>query len=180
MKRVNPGRRFLVRSLASGLLALSCASPAFAAAKAAPPATLQGMVTEVADGGTLTVDVPGQPPLRLRLRDIEVPEPCQSGHAESRQSLADFALKKAALVQPGKRDGQGRVIATVKVDEIDLSRRMVEEGYAWSVRSKWDRGPLVKQERMAQTLKRGLHASGTLSPAEFKRKHGACPAPAQP
>jgi micrococcal nuclease len=175
-------RRLLLRTLAGGLLALRGAAPALAASKAAPapPPVLQGLVTEVADGSRLTVEVPGQPPLRLRLRDIEVPEACQPGHDESRRALADFALKKSALVQPGNRDAQGRAIATVKVEEIDLSQRMVEEGYAWSVRSKWDQGPLVKQERMAQTLKRGLHATGTLAPAEFRRRHGACPAPAKP
>jgi micrococcal nuclease len=179
-KQLNPGRRLVVRALAAVMPLLACAGEVIAATKAAPPPPLQGTVTEVADGSTLTIDVTGMPPLRVRLRDIEIPDTCQPGHAESRRALADFALNKPALVQPGRPDAQGRAVAAVKVDEADLSQRMVEEGYAWSVRSRWDRGPLVKQERMAQTLRRGLHATGALSPAEFKRQRGACPPPSKP
>ena len=167
------GRTLLVTATLA-LAMLPCA----AAPKAAAP-TLQGTITAVSDGMSLTLAVSGQPPLPLRLRDVEIPDACQPGSAESRQALADFALNKPAIVQPGRRDGQGRAISTVKVDEADLSRRMVEEGYAWSVRSKWDQGPLVKQERMAQTLKRGLHGAGKLSPTEFRKRHGACPPPAK-
>jgi endonuclease YncB( thermonuclease family) len=157
-----------VRVLTAAVPLMASTGTAIAATKAAPPPALQGRVTAVADGSTLTIEVAGQPALRVKLRDIEIPEPCQPGHAESRQALADFALHKPALVQPGRLDAQGRAVSVVKVDEADLSQRMVEEGYAWSVRSRWDRGPLVKQERMAQTLRRGLHASGTLSPADAK------------
>jgi endonuclease YncB( thermonuclease family) len=166
-------------ALAAATLALTLhLGPCAAAPKAAAPA-LSGTITAVGDGMSLALTLPGQAALQLRLRDVEIPEPCQPGHAESRQALADFALNKPAIVQAGRRDVQGRAISTVKVDEADLSRRMVEEGYAWSVRSKWDQGPLVKQERMAQTLKRGLHASGKLSPTEFRKRFGACPASAR-
>lgn len=166
-------RRWATAGLAALALAAACTT-AHAATKAAAPG-LQGQVTQVTDGRTLTVGVPGQPPLLLRLRDIEVPELCHPGGAEAQRMLADLALNKPAMVQAGGNDGQGRRIGTVRVDEADLSRRMVEEGYAWSTRSKWDRGPLVKEERMAHGLKRGLHATpGALSPAELLRKHGPC------
>ncbi|MCB1983320.1 MAG: excalibur calcium-binding domain-containing protein [Rhodoferax sp.] len=52
---------------------------------------------------------------------------------------------------------------------------MVAEGHAWSLRTKWDRGPYVAQERMARSLDRGLHAAGgAIAPAEFRRRNGPC------
>lgn len=165
-----------MRRLGATALAALSISAALAAPKAAAPG-LQGLVTQIIDGSTLTVTVPNQPPLLLRLRDIEVPELCHPGGPEARKALADLALNKPAIAQPGRADAQGRLVSTVRVDEADLSRRMVEEGYAWSTRSKWDQGPLVKEERMAHTLKRGLHVTaGTVSPADLRRKHGPCAA----
>ena len=54
---------------------------------------------------------------------------------------------------------------------------MVSEGHAWSTRTKWDNGPLVKQERQAMALKRGLHATpGAVMPKHF-RVTTKCPPP---
>ncbi|WP_201494126.1 thermonuclease family protein [Rubrivivax sp. A210] len=177
--RLDPARHCPRCRFAPAFLALALsAAPVLAAPPrpAAPP--LQGVVTEVVDGSTLAFAMAGQAPLRLRLRDIEVPEACQPGADDARRALAERAQGKPALVQlSGRRDAQGRTLAAVRVDEADLSRRMVEDGFAWSTRSKWDRGPLVKQERMAEALHRGLHGhGGQLSPTEFRRRHGACPA----
>ena len=61
---------------------------------------------------------------------------------------------------------------------MDLSQRLVEEGHAWSLRTRNDNGPLVKQERMAKALGRGLHAGGAaVKPADFRRTNGPCPGP---
>jgi hypothetical protein len=52
---------------------------------------------------------------------------------------------------------------------------------AWSIRSRWDQGPLVKQEKMARALSRGLHATpGAMQPKEFRRLHGTCDRVATP
>jgi micrococcal nuclease len=64
-------------------------------------------------------------------------------------------------------------------DRLDrmLAELMVEEGQAWSIRTKWDRGPFVTQERMAQALSRGVHKAGkaALMPKDFRLRHGPCP-----
>ena len=65
------------------------------------------------------------------------------------------------------------------IEELNVSRFLVENGHAWSARSRWDQGPLVKQEKMARALGRGLHAAlGALQPKEFRRRHGRCELPA--
>ena len=91
--------------------------------------------------------------------------------------LSALVLNKSAMLQAIGRDARGRTVATLAVDGISVGRSMVEEGHAWSVRTRDDKGPFVKQERMAKALGRGLHASpGAVMPRDWRRTKGACPA----
>jgi endonuclease YncB( thermonuclease family) len=121
-------------------------------------APLQGTVTKVTDGDSLWFTPTGQPHIVVRLRDIDAPEICQAWGPEARQALADMVQGKPAVLQTRGRDVHGRVLGALSVDEQDVSLRLVQDGHAWSTRSRWDQGPLVKQERMARALRRGLHA----------------------
>ena len=149
------------------------------AAKA--PALVEGLVTQVPDGDSLWITPADKPALLAALADIDAPEICQVYGEEARRALAELALNRRASVKTAGRDSQGRMLAVVTVDGVNLSVRMVEEGHAWSSRSKWDQGPLVKQERMARALNRGLHAPGNaMMPREFRQLHGPCKLPAPP
>lgn len=154
-------------------------TPAWAArpaAKAAEP-PLQGTVTKVTDGDSLWFTPTGQPHIVVRLVDIDAPESCQNWGSEARQALSELVLGKPAVLQPKGRDLHGRVLGALKVDEQDVGVRLVEDGHAWSLRTRWDQGPLVKQERMAKALRRGLHATGDAEmPRNFRVTHGPCTA----
>lgn len=140
--------------------------------------SVHGVVSKVQDGDSLWLKPADGPPIVVRLRDIDAPELCQAWGDEARRALADLALGKAAVLRSHGRDSHGRTLGAVTVDEVDLSRRMVEDGHAWSNRSRWDQGPLVKQERMAKALGRGLHATaGAEPPWQFRKRNGRCPAP---
>ena len=157
------------------LTLLRLALLAAAAGAAAAPAALHGVVTQVRDGDTLVVQPVGGAPLEVRLRDIDAPESCQAWGAEARLALQELALGKPVELRTHGRDVYGRVIGSVSIDGEDLGRRMVVEGHAWSTRSKWDLGPLVKQERQARALGRGLRdGAGAVQPREFRRVHGPC------
>jgi micrococcal nuclease len=150
-----------------------CLAAMPAMSNAAPPAQpfVSGTVTEVLDGQTLRFVPTGAASQLLRLRDIEAPLACQPGSHESRQALSDLALRKPARVRVLGAAGTGPALATVLVDEADLSARQVEEGQAWSVRGRNGHGPLLKQEKVAQALKRGVHGnSSALPPPEFRRQ----------
>ena len=139
---------------------------------------VHGVVSKVQDGDSLWLKPADRPPIVVRLRDIDAPELCQAWGDEARRALADLALGKAAVLRSHGRDSHGRMLGTVIVDDVDLSRRMVEDGHAWSNRSRWDQGPLVKQERMAKALGRGFHATaGAEPPWHFRKRNGRCPAP---
>jgi micrococcal nuclease len=142
---------------------------------AAQGASVQGVVSNVTDGDSLWLTVQDKPPLQVRLKDIDAPEICQPWGAEAQQALEKLVLKQTVSLRIKGRDSYGRTLATVMLADMDVNRRLVEEGHAWSTRSRWDQGPLVKQERMAKALGRGLHAAGgAVMPRDFRQRHGSC------
>jgi endonuclease YncB( thermonuclease family) len=113
----------------------------------------------------------------VRLRDIDAPEICQAWGEEARRALVELVIDKPATLYAGGPDKHGRTLGVVWVGGVNVGQRLVEEGHAWSIRSRWDRGPLVKQEKMARALGRGLHADGAAQwPQDFRRAHGRCSA----
>lgn len=164
------------RRAAAWLLALCL--PAAAAARAAPAAAVSGVVTQVLDAATVRfTPAGGGAPMLVRVRDIDPPEPCQPWGPEAKAALSALVLNKSATLQAAGRDGRGRPLVALTVDGASVSRRMVEEGHAWSIRTRDDKGPLVKQERMAKALGRGLHGTaGAVMPRDWRRTKGACPA----
>lgn len=157
---------------------VGCWLAASTLATAAPAVTqraVQGTVTRVVGGDTLWLTPESGPAIEVRVRDIDAPEPCQPGGAESRQALEELVLGKAVTLRPSGRDQRGRATGVLMLDDVNVGIRQVEEGHAWSVRTRWDEGPLVKQERMARALSRGLHAApGAQMPRHFRVTHGPC------
>ncbi|GAB4040851.1 MAG: hypothetical protein Fur0014_11660 [Rubrivivax sp.] len=150
-------------------LMLTTAVPVFAA-------TLQGKVSKVFDGDSLLFQpAGGGKPIEVRLKDIDAPEICQPGGTEARDHLQAFVADKPAVLDTGASDGYGRTLGVLKVEEMNVNQRMVAEGHAWSIRTKWNQGPFVAQEKMATALKRGLHANpGAVAPWEWRRSKGPC------
>lgn len=176
----------LKTALTAALLGLACHG---SAAPPAPPARpgpgIEGTVTSVVDGDSLWLTpAAGGRAIEVRLAGIDAPEICQDGGAEAKAYLVELALKKPARLLPAGagrgRDPYGRTLGTLVVDGVEVNRRLVEEGQAWSLRIKWDQGPYVAQERMARALGRGVHKAGSaaLQPKDFRLRHGPCAGPA--
>lgn len=165
----------LAVALMLGVLAGTSAQAA-GPARATGGKTVQGIVTQVTDGDTLWLKPAQGKPVEVRLRDIDAPEICQPWGDESRKALSELALNKVASLQVQAHDKYGRAVGTLMIEDINVSRFMVENGQAWSTRSRYDQGPLVKQEKMARALTRGLHSQGgAVPPWEWRRSRGACP-----
>ena len=155
-----------------------CALLASGCAAATPAAPVHGTVVRVVDGDTLWLTPPGKAPLVVRLRDMDAPEICQAWGLQAKQALAELTLHRHATLRPVARDSHGRTVGSINVNGVDVGPLMVSEGHAWSTRTRYDRGPLVKHERMAKALGRGLHgAGGAIMPRDFRQAQGACPLP---
>lgn len=166
-------------AMSSLAVLLLTVAPAAGHAAPKPALPVQGVVTQVIDGASLRFTPLGQPAITVQVRDIEAPVGCQPGAAQAKAALSALALNKSASLSASGLDAQGRMAGRLRVDDVDIGLRMVEDGQAWSVRTRNDRGPLVKQERMAKALGRGLHATaGALPPRDWRRTRGACPAAA--
>ena len=168
-------RRCAVASLAL-LAALAGAAPPAPAPAAKRPVPFDATVTKVVDGDSLwLLPVGADAPVEVRVQDIDAPEICQPGGREARDAMAGLVAQKVLYVLPRGYDTHGRMLALLTVQGVDVGAWMVVEGHAWSIRTKWDRGPLVKQERVAQSLRRGLWGvPGAVAPKEFRRTHGPC------
>ena len=152
------------------LSALLVGGRVMAARKPAPVVEVQGLVTQVVDAATVRFTPSGGSAITVRVRDIDPPEPCQPWGAEAKAALAALVLNKPATLRAGPADAGGRTLGVLIVEDMNVGRRMVEDGNAWSVRFRNDAGPLVKQERMAKALARGLHNTpGAVMPREWRR-----------
>ena len=156
---------------------LALAAVLCTAGASAEPVT--GIVVRVIDGDSLVMRPPGGGrPIEVRLQDIDAPEICQQGGAQAKQALEEQALAQTAVLLSSARDSYGRTVGRVMVGDIDIGKRQVEAGQAWSAQSRNGHGPLMKQERMAKALSRGLWAGGgAVNPKEFRRVHGPCATP---
>jgi micrococcal nuclease len=171
------------RSVSVYLLAASLCCWALAAQAARKPAApVTGTVTHVTDGDSLWFK-PAAPdkaqPIEVRLADIDAPEICQSGGEQAKQALASLALGKTGRLSTISRDSYGRTLAKLEISgetrQINVAAQLVEDGHAYSTRSRNGRGPLMKQERIAAALGRGVHGMpGAVLPADFRRTHGSC------
>lgn len=165
---------------ASLLVSIVFGASALAPARAAPPAQT-GVVTRVVDGDSVWVTPAGAKPIAVRLAGIDAPELCQPWGPEARDALRDRVLGREVTLEPRGHDGYGRLLATLRLDGSVVNAQQVEDGNAWSQRYKWDLGPYVKEERVAQALGRGLFAQGgAVRPRDFRQRHGPCEGPAPP
>jgi micrococcal nuclease len=175
-----------------GLTAVFAAQPQLAHAKPRTPVSTvvqTGTVKSVVDGDSVwfvpaatTSDAKPAPPttpLEVRLLDIDAPEMCQSGGVEAQQALKALVAGKTVRLKATARDRYGRTLARLEVSgeqrQIDVATHLVENGLAYSARGRNGQGPLLKQERMARALGRGVHGMpGAVLPADFRRVHGSC------
>ena len=137
-----------------------------------------GVVTYVVDGDSVWVrPLQGGKPVRVRVKDIDAPEICQTGGETARDALKRRVLGLKVVVEGKSRDDYGRLLARIMLEGDDLGARMVEDGNAWSYRYRGSGGPYAAQQRVAESARRGIFAKAVahaLYPAAFRKQHGSC------
>ncbi len=155
---------FTTAAIAFFLGALSgCARPAAAE-------QLEGRVTRVWDGDTVTLTVAGREH-RVRLSGIDAPEHDQPSGDEARRYLTEIALHEDARLETDKTDRYGRLVGKLWVQPadcdrcgktLDVSMAVLTVGLAWWYRHyaheqpAEDRGRYEFAEQEAKARKAGL------------------------
>jgi len=130
---------------------------------------LQGRVTGIADGDTLTVLV-DRKQIKVRLLEIDAPESKQPFGTRSRQSLGEMCAGKTATVKWTKKDNRGRILGRVYCGGIDTSAEQVRRGMAWVFdRYVTDRS-LYEVQSAAKVARLGLWSDAApVPPWEWRR-----------
>jgi len=129
-------------------------------------------VEMINDGDTVTLlDTAGQR-VRVRLVGIDAPELDQPMGRESRAALAAKLAGGIVRVEGDARDQHGRLLGTLRLDDRDLNREMVAEGWAWAFTGFAEDSDLIAAESAARRARRGVWADPQpLPPRQWRELH---------
>ena len=151
-----------------------------------PIRVLEGIVSKVSDGDTVTV-TSGGTKLRVRLYGIDAPETEKRNRQtvevskqglpfgeEAFKALEGKVCRKRVKLEVKAIDRYRRVVAVVWLDGRDINREMVAEGWAWAYRQ-YLRSPYVSEyiaaEEEARAKEHGLwKQANPLPPWEFRKR----------
>ena len=111
---------------------------AFSVPSRATQREVEGEVTRVIDGDTLTLVTREGTKLKVRLYGIDAPEIRHEGitgqpHGEeARAALAELALGRKVTVKIVDVDTHRRVVGVVYRSGTDINRELVRSGHAWA------------------------------------------------
>ena len=181
-----PARRFAIPPPPRGMprrlrvwyaVAAAVVSAVVAASAPLCPATdAQGRpawrVEMINDGDTVTcLDTEGRR-VRVRLVGIDAPELDQPKGRESRAALVAKLTGGLVRVEGDARDQHGRLLGTLRLDDRDLNREMVAEGWAWAFTGFAEDSDLIAAESAARRARRGVWADPQpLPPRQWRELH---------
>lgn len=140
---------------------------------AAPPKVveeLSGKVVSVTDGDTIKVLI-GKETVTVRLEGIDAPESGQSFGKKAKEALAGLVAGKTVTVKKTGTDKYKRTLGIVIVGDVDVSAKLMEDGWAWHFKKYNDEERLAKLEEAARQAKRGLWADeNALAPWDYRAR----------
>jgi micrococcal nuclease len=129
-------------------------------------------VETVHDGDTVTcLDEQGRPQ-KIRLQGVDAPEHGQPYGDAARRALAGKLAGGTVRVEGSARDQHGRLLGTLWIDDRDLNRELVAEGWAWAFGGFATDEELVAAEAAARRQRRGLWADERpVEPRQWRDAH---------
>ncbi|MCR2060667.1 thermonuclease family protein [Campylobacter helveticus] len=136
---------------------------------------LTGKVSKVIDGDTIELlvkqdNIKQSPKIKVRLFGIDAPEKKQAFGKEAKEYLSSLILDKEVILIINDKDKYQRFIGTILLNEKDINKEMVKNGYAWAYESYSTK--YLAQQADAQMFKLGLWKSGrAIKPSEFRHRN---------
>lgn len=102
----------------------------------------------VSDGDTISFNNMGQR-VRVRLLGIDAPEKAQVYGPQSREALKKCISNGNGQVYYNKKDGYGRILGMVKVNQVNCNIEQVVGGHAWFYEQYANEVPLPIRTKLA-------------------------------
>ena len=138
---------------------------------------IEGKVTEVYDGDTVSVETKDRKTYTVRMLGIDAPEDKQTFAAQSKKRLSDLTEGKRVTVLVKKKDVYNRYLGTVYSKGKDVNLELIKAGTAWhhapyaNEQAADDRKTYAAAEQKARMAKIGLWAKDDpLPPWEYGRR----------
>jgi len=129
-------------------------------------------VEYVHDGDTVTCIDEANRPQKIRLVGIDSPELNQPFGREATAALREKLGGGRVRVEGHARDQHGRLLGTLWVDERNINRELVSDGWAWVFSGYSPDADLLDAETAARTAHRGLWSDPRARPpSEWRRDH---------
>jgi endonuclease YncB( thermonuclease family) len=126
----------------------------------------------VHDGDTVTCIDEANHPQKIRLVGIDSPELNQPFGREASNALRQKLAGVRVRVEGSARDQHGRLLGTLWVDERNLNRELVADGWAWVFGGFSPDPDLLDAETTARKAHRGLWSDPQAkSPSDWRREH---------
>jgi endonuclease YncB( thermonuclease family) len=128
------------------------------AAFSASAQEFRARVAEVHNGNTVTIQEIGRPRSYevVRLEGITVPGRWRPFAARSRESLRALVKYKQVTVIPRSSDRNGRMTATILLDDLDVALEQIRRGMAWYSPDSQNLPEYQAAEADAERERRGL------------------------
>lgn len=174
---------FMRSFIISLILIISTTLPAIAKA---PLRSIEGTVTKISDGDTIHVTDSLGTKVKVRMYGMDAPETEKSnkrtGHIskagqpygeEAYRALQGKLQRQRVRLDVMDVDRYGRTVSIVWLNDRNINREMVAEGWAWAYRQYLDRphaSEYIQAEEQARSRRLGLWQQGNPQPPwEFRK-----------
>ena len=173
MKKTRKLIIFLIAAIFSGFFAKESVIKEYA-----PPVKgiIAGKVIKVSDGDTLTIKNTDNKLVKIRLYGIDAPEIKQDFGPDSKVFLSNNISGRYITVDVLDIDQYKRSVGRVFLDDTDINRLMIEDGFAWVYpqyckipeRTQWE-----EFQKNAKADKKGLWQKTAPTPPWIWRKNSS-------
>jgi len=125
----------------------------------------------IPDGDTIFIEGGKYDGKRIRLKGIDAPERTQAFSRKSQKVLEAKIKGKTLKVIVNEIDKYNRFLGTIYLDERNINREMVLEGWAWAYTYKGITEFYEDEMKKARASKQGLwQDKNPMAPWDFRRK----------
>ncbi|EAI1700844.1 thermonuclease family protein [Campylobacter coli] len=115
--------------------------------------SFKAQVIRVIDGDTIEISTNNKTS-KIRFFGIDTPELKQNFGKKSKAALEKILKDKEVYIFSKNKDNYGRIVAIVKLKDVDINQFLVSQGYAWA--DTYYTNAYIKEQEKAQKNKLGL------------------------